>query len=310
MGEMFDPGSRGASTLDDPCDALNVLANNTRTANCAALGIPADFVSLSRGLTTLVFSTGNENLAVEKANTMTLGVVITPSFIPNLSLTVDYYDIDLTDGISRFGAQKTLDLCVDLPDLNNSFCAAVIRNPTTNDIDEVRDTYINATGTRIKGIDFEANYLLDMQDNFGLDGSLNFRVLGSYLKNYLFTDVADDDNETVFEYAGEWYNPQWRVNLYTTYTNGPLNVNWTIRYTSAMQNDNLDSDERRDPTKVPLVFYNDMRASYDFTDKINAYFGIDNVFDKAPPLHPFTAAGRGIYSSVGRFFYAGVKVDF
>lgn len=309
LGELFDPGRRGASGLTDPCDALNVNANENRARNCAALGIPTDFVSAGRSVTTLVFSTGNPNLDVERADTLTLGVIFTPSFLPDFNFTADYYDIDLNGGITRFGAQTTLNQCHDLPDLNNNFCEQVTRGPDLN-VFEVGDTFINASGFRVRGVDFEANYSFDLDEAFGTEngGRLRFNLVGSYLKDLEFVQIAADADSFVFENAGESGDPQWRVNLNTTYTRGPLTLNWQARFTSSVLNNNEDSDEFRFPNSIPSTVFNDFRASYDLKDNVNLFLGIDNVFDKAPPLHPFTASG-GFFGLTGRFVYAGLQID-
>jgi outer membrane receptor protein involved in Fe transport len=59
------------------------------------------------------------------------------------------------------------------------------------------------------------------------------------------------------------------------------------------------------------VFYHDVRASYDVTDSVNAYLGVDNATNRIPPYGlTGTGAGSGIYESRGRFAYAGVKISF
>ena len=45
-------------------------------------------------------SGGNPNLANEKADSFTYGVIVRPRFIPGLSVAVDYLSIKLTDPIS------------------------------------------------------------------------------------------------------------------------------------------------------------------------------------------------------------------
>ncbi|WP_286829613.1 MULTISPECIES: TonB-dependent receptor plug domain-containing protein [Kordiimonas] len=307
LGELFNPGSRGASSLSDPCDALNVNENANRAANCAALGIPDDFIAQTRSVTTLVFSTGNENLDVEKADTLTLGVVLTPRFVPGLTVTADYFDIDLKGGITRFGAQNTLDNCVDLPSLDNGFCDAVSRGADGN-IQEVLDTFINASGFRTKGVDFEVNYGFNLDDTVGVPGDLSFKVLGSYLDSYTFLQVADADDAVADQQAGETWNPNWRVNLDTTYRNGALTVNWQTRFTDSMRNSNTADAEFYSISKVPAQWRHDLQVNYQWNDRVGLYAGVDNVFDKMPPLHPWSYRGNGFYSLVGRYVYAGVRI--
>lgn len=307
LGELFNPGSRGAQGLTDPCDALNVTANPNRQANCAALGIPPDFVAATRSVTTLVFSTGNETLGVEEADTLTAGIVLTPRFLDNFELTVDYYDIELVDGITRFGAQRTLDLCVDLPTINNNFCSEVDRGPDLN-IAEVRDTFINASGFDLRGVDIGAAYEFPF-DRWGWPGRFKLGLIASKLSDLKFTEVAADDGADTFENAGETFDPEWRGTVDLTYDYGSFVANWQARYISSQVNNNEDSPEFRDPSQVPSVWYHDVFGSYQITDQFKLSGGLRNVFDKEPPLHPFTASGNNLYPLTGRFFYFQLTYD-
>ena len=307
LGELFDPGSRGAQGLTDPCDSLNVTANPNRQANCAALGIPTDFVAATRSVTTLVFSTGNRNLDVEEADTITAGIVLTPRFADSLQLTVDYYDIELSDGITRFGAQRTLDLCVDLPSIDNNFCSEVDRGPDLN-IAEVRDTFINASGFDLRGVDFGASYEVPF-DSWGWPGQFRVGVIASKLSDLKFTQIEADDGAQTFENAGESGDPEWRGTIDLTYHYGGLTANWQSRYISSVLNNNEDNPEFRSPSSIPSVWYHDLYSSYQINDELQISGGLRNVFDDEPPLHPFTASGNNLYPITGRFFYLQMTYD-
>ena len=57
------------------------------------------------------------------------------------------------------------------------------------------------------------------------------------------------------------------------------------------------------------VWYHDIRLGYT-VNKYNFYVGVDNIFNRLPPLGLTGAgAGSGIYSNFGRFFYAGAVLD-
>jgi outer membrane receptor protein involved in Fe transport len=69
---------------------------------------------------------------------------------------------------------------------------------------------------------------------------------------------------------------------------------------------NADYADRR---YYPSIIYHNVRAAYDFSNSVNAYFGIDNLANKEPPLGlTGTGGGSGIYDVRGRFYYAGVKL--
>ena len=300
MGEMFDPGSRGASSLTDPCDSLSIDANATRRQNCLAEGIPDGWESKIRNQTKLVFSQGNRDLDVEKADTLTLGIVLTPTILPGFHFIADYYDIKMNNAITRFGAQTSLDNCYDFAQPNN-FCDAVKRG-SDNEIAEVLDTYINASSYHMQGIDFEAGYRYD----WGKDNRLSVDLYANHLRSYTFLKNAAEGGEPS-EYAGEVPDMKWRFKLLTTVDSGPFTVSLATKFWSSMKNSNTDREEYQSPNSVPAAWQFDLFADYDINDSLSFYVGMDNVLDKMPPLHPWTYRGRGHYSIVGRYLYTGFK---
>ncbi|WP_313911103.1 hypothetical protein [Sphingopyxis sp. SE2] len=59
----------------------------------------------------------------------------------------------------------------------------------------------------------------------------------------------------------------------------------------------------------PDAFYHNFRANLEIDKKFNFYVGIDNVFDKLPPLGLLGTAGGDPFDSFGRYFYAGIKAS-
>lgn len=319
LGELFDPGSRGAFGLSDPCDPLLLDAgSSSRRANCLALGLdPVNFNPDTRRVTTLVFTTGNPDLNVETGNTWTVGAVVRPRWIPGLSISADWYSIKLAGGIARIGPQQTLDNCVDLPTLDNQFCDFVTRGGDGN-VDEVRDSYINASGFEVEGIDMELSYRFDIRDVFGGGndlGRLNLRLVGSYLIHNIFIDrdlVTGD--ETPLENAGLSDNPEFRGFINVGYQRGRFNLNWQARYVDSTVTSNLIENPQEDVGeffRIPSVWYHDLSFGYDLSNGLRLYGGVNNVFDTGPRDHPFTARGNQAYDNlIGRFFFIGARVRF
>ena len=82
--------------------------------------------------------------------------------MPDLAVTIDYFDIKLDGAIAQLGggAQNTLNLCyLTVQDANSDFCQAVHRNPATGGITvpfslDVLQANIGALETQ--GIDLQA----------------------------------------------------------------------------------------------------------------------------------------------------------
>lgn len=319
LGEMFNPGSRGADGLSDPCDP-NLLDSGTtnRRANCLALGFdPVTWDPNTRRMTTLVFSTGNPDLGVEEADTMTVGVVVQPRFLPGFAFSTDYYKIKLDGGIDRIGAQQTVNNCVDLPSLTNQFCGMLTRRSDGN-LYEVRDSYINVASFEVEGVDFEASYHAEIADLLGRDddlGRISLQGMASYLKHNVFIDrdVATGD-ETAFDDAGEAGNPKLRGMINATYYKGDVQVNWSSRYVdeTVTNNDLLNpAEDVGSYYNIPSIWYHDLSVAVDTPMNVRFTAGVRNVFNEGPRDHPFTARGNlGMDDLIGRFFFLGAKWRF
>ena len=126
--ELFDPQLPITINLDtDPCDPANIDAGSSvRQANCVAAlqdaGVPLEDIQDSEGnyiwvnpLTARFSGTsgGNPDLDVETANTVTFGTVYQPSFVEGLTLTVDYWSVEIEEAISAGGTSDVLNGCFD-----------------------------------------------------------------------------------------------------------------------------------------------------------------------------------------------------
>ena len=102
-------GNAQATTgLDSAC-----LAELRRA--CAADGVPAANVGrecwTARLASTTSCRAAIQDLVPEESDTYTYGVVLQPSFLPKLAMSIDYFDIEIEDAISTRGADSTLQGC-------------------------------------------------------------------------------------------------------------------------------------------------------------------------------------------------------
>jgi outer membrane receptor protein involved in Fe transport len=124
---------------DDPCDGITAADAGTVVGdNCLSIAAIAAEVTATgtfdgnleieeRG-----FNLGNPNLAEEQADTVTIGAVFEPEFLPGFGLTVDYWDIDIEDAIVGTSRQNSLDLCYESVGFSNTKeCALVFRDGNT-----------------------------------------------------------------------------------------------------------------------------------------------------------------------------------
>ena len=315
IGELFNPGGQGFVTVDDPCDAAFVNGGTaTRAANCAALGIAQPFSSNAQTINIRTQTSGNPDLDVEEANTLTLGAVFTPRWLDDFSLTVDYFSIEIDDAINILGTQQVLNACVDLSSINNVFCNSVNRDAAGNLL-LVRDQNINVSQFTREGVDIEARYQLDVGA-----GSMDFSALATYIstsKTVIAPGTATG-GETIDE-NGEIGQPDWRLRASVVYLTGPFSVNATVTQLADMVPDNQPAtpEDNRATTDTGTFTLVDLRFQYDFNDQLQFSLGADNVFDEQPPGLPDTRIGGGgsfagaeIFPVVGRYWYLGARVTF
>ena len=109
----------------------------------------------------------------------------TAALFSNLSLSVDYYDIDISNVIAPIAGGTALSKCYNLDGSNptydaaNPFCAAMRRNPTTGGVDTVAAPYLNLGGLRTSGIDAQIDWKIPVGP-----GSLDLNILANFTDSY------------------------------------------------------------------------------------------------------------------------------
>jgi iron complex outermembrane recepter protein len=160
-------------------------APTLRDLNPAGIESVATVFADPRGLTppgTIVpaFSSGNPQLKPEVAYEWTYGAVYNPKWIKGLTLSTDFWHIDLRSIATPVTPQFIIAF-------ENSFPGLVIRNPTTGAITEVLNPSLNLTGAIVEGVDYEGIYILDSSIfGHGDFGRLTFTVNGTYLSRFEF----------------------------------------------------------------------------------------------------------------------------
>lgn len=254
-------------------------------------------------------TTGNPNLKPERADTYTGGVVLTPSFIPGLTFSADYYSIKIKDVISNLSAQVLLNQCnAGATDL----CANVTRS-STGVVTRILTPTLNLNRFSTTGVDFELSYV-SPSPVFG--GKLALRAVVGYMAKY----EQDVFGGTITDRAGEVglsANPKWNAVASIDWKSGPFDFYAQERFISA----GIYDVTRIEPTtiannRIPRVFYTDATMSFDVNANFRMFLQVNNLFDQDPPIAPlgvlalFNPTNQGLYDITGRYFSAGVKIKF
>lgn len=327
LGSLYStPGQNFTPAPSDPCSARNIgTGSATRAANCAAAGIPTtyDFVYAS---SLEILSGGNPALQEETSDSLTLGGVFQPRFLPGFTLSVDYYNIEVNNVITSPTVQEALNACYDAPNLDNQFCALFQRagvdgGPNGEQAYQIiegsfQDQPQNYAQLKTRGIDTQIAYNHD----FGFVKAAVEGVWTHVFQQDEFTNPSQPDFKNVLN--EELGVPSDRFNISTNLKFGAFSIGHTLRWIDSMYLNtwedyngvngqppqNLDYGPVE---KYPTVTYNDIRFGLDVNEQFNFYGGVTNLGDVNPPYGlTGIGLGSGIYDNRGRFFYAGLTAKF
>ncbi|MCK8457315.1 MULTISPECIES: TonB-dependent receptor domain-containing protein [Sphingomonas] len=329
LSEQFSPaGQNFAPGFVDPCSADNLgRGTEFRAANCAAAGIPTNYnYQYVQSLETL--SGGNSSLQAEKSDSYTYGGVIQPRFAPGLTLSVDYYNIQVNRVIAAPSAQAIANTCYDAPSIqDNQFCnsfqrvAAGAAGPNGEQAFRIIEGSLlqlpfNFASLKVRGIDTNLAYTR----TFG-----STRVSGQVIYTHSFENtnflnpVQPDFGDNL---NGEVGQPKDAVNVNLGADFGQFTLDTQFRYLAKQSVGAIENQEGfqgRAPQNLddfsqsfyPDVLYIGMKVGVDIGERSNFYIGVDNLTDRLPPLGATgIGAGSGIYDNVGRRFYAGMTARF
>lgn len=322
IGELFNLGARFDSSITDQC---NTAVNPVPPANCAALGVPANYVQLNPQIS--VDTGGNRNLEPETSETLTAGftwdVPLSGGF-QRLLFEANYYDIDIEGAIQAPDAQDVLDACIAT--LDPLFCNQVNRLPSGT-ITSIEGTLNNIGGIETTGFDINLDLAL-AESRFG---EFRFQLMGSFLLDYdeLFANPAGGFDRV--DRAGQELGSPTRgfvedkVTLNTFWNLGDFSTLLSFRYLSSLTEQCVGlvadfglSDFCTDPTgatnQLDSQFYTDLQVAWApenlFGGGWNFAVGVQNLTDEKPPICfscDLNSLDGTIYPIEGQFWYVRVQ---
>lgn len=328
IGELYTPRAPAIAVPDDPCLAAYVNqgpAPARRLANCTAdlarFGLDPRTYTLNPAFVGFAYggiSGGNPKLKEEEGTSLTYGFVYTSRFIPELTLSVDFYDIEIDGVITSPDPTSIVNGCYDNFDtIDNQYCGLITRyadqtNVGYGAIQTVVLSTRNLAKLSTSGIDFQIDYRLMLGP-----GALSTRVIANYVDSYDEKPLADAvlSNELV----GGPRNPEIRGGVQLGYNINTLSFGYQLRYISGVRFARVEAAnpvELQDPYTVGSETISDVHAAYAFGIAGHRYqlsAGVDNVFNTEPPPGSRTGrftGGSPYYDPIGRFFYAGLRASF
>ncbi|WP_462159922.1 TonB-dependent receptor [Pseudoalteromonas sp. GB56] len=283
--ELFEGQRLTFSAVSDPCSA------DASLPGCS--GVPAGY---TQPFTNVQVTTGgNRQLVPETSENKTVGLIYESEFIENFSFTLDWYEIEIDNTISEFGAQNNLDLCA----YQNKNCDTITRD-STGEIMDILDGPVNLNATRVSGIDFVSYYSL--QSDFG-DWSFNANIskLNDLTEYTTLSDGSVEKEDLVGTAASRESYPEWRGTFSTTWKHDAWSANYNLRYI-----DSTTEQVAGEPRGIGAVTYHNVSAGYQFENNMAVKLGINNLGDKQPPSSLTNLNinfDQNTYNPTGRFVY-------
>jgi len=324
--ELFAPQRQSAQSYTDPCWNYGTAAgiNPTVAANCAAEGLPGDFNSDTQAAAVLG---GNPDLKPEESESFTAGIVW--SGIENFTVALDYYDIEITDGVGTAGVDNIANQCYASENFSSPLCALIEGNsygpidtpphPTSprrnvgGVLSGVLLTNANLSTFETSGVDFDFTYTMDVAG-----GSLKASLNGTFLDSYEYSLIAGGEKVQTagFVAQDQWENSpsvfaEWRTNLSLTYTADDFSVNMTTRYQS--EGKDINATEDTYDAVADSIVYVDLQGTYYINDNYTVTVGARNLFDEEPPYmsnYDDMNTINNSYDLAGQYWYAKVSAKF
>jgi len=274
--------------------------------------------------TAVAVSGGNRALTPERAKTLTAGLVLTPSLIPGVSASVDYYDIKISDAITvPYNAPAALNICF-AANGNSPACDLITRplGPTNttaaNFPTSISQVPRNVADVQTRGIDLELGYRRSL---FG--GTVDLRGLATRLISYKLQQnpsVSPVENAGTADLPGPTTAiglPKWRATISANYSISGLTFGGQARIVGGLDRSHILSYV---DNTVPPVVFTDANASYTFGDtpgKPEMFVTVNNVLNQRGAFWPITGTPgiqlptvRSLYDIQGRYFTFGIRSRF
>jgi len=342
IGELFTPASgtqlvigTPPGSIGDPCDVRSTARTGSSGAQVAALcvaqGIPAAAIGSYTFPTTATGQTitGNTDLTPETANTFNVGFVLNSPFksglLSELTLSVDYFNIEIKNVISTVPGLTVLSKCYNLDgsnssyDPNNLYCKLITRD-ASGQLSTVATPYLNLGGLKTDGVEFQLSWAVPTPF-LGETGKFFVNTAVSWVNNYkvqllpgaAFLDYTGVSNGG----AGPTSvppraTPEWKALTSFGYRSGISTLGLRWRYQSALDDVSSVLTPATAQVGVPAYALWDLFASTKVSEGLELRAGVNNLFDKDLPYVASSQNGTDValYDPIGRSFYVGARIKF
>ena len=350
VAELFQGQAIGFPGTVDPCGNAAFIAANAGSRDiCIGTGVPAAnvgnaaVVQLNAQIPALFG--GNPNLGEETGTSWTVGAVFQPDFLPGLTITADYFNIEVEDFITLAGGslQGLMNLCYGGGDLNSVLCdpfRGIRNNDGAIDVDAPPLVAgINAAKQVVSGVDLQVLYNTSLPFSLLTDSGesrfdLNFN--GTWTEANDFTPVVGrpDVDECAGQFGGNCGQPiasfKWASRF--SWVDGPLTMSLAWTHLSGVDDadDSVDYAAFNGIERIGSYDLFDLSLSFEASENVTLSFGVNNLLDTLPGTPEFNGievSNRpnslllgdnqeqantypSVYDVLGRDFFAAIAFSF
>ena len=322
VSELYTVQNLGLWAGVDPCGGIIATGESPEytAAQCANTGVTAaqyGNISLSPADQYNQITGGNPDLQAEEADTITLGVVLTPT--DDLSISVDYWSIEIEETITGIGAENIVRQCAE----NGLFCDAITRSGSGSlwqgETGYVVNADLNGGKNTWEGVDVAGNWTKD-----ALGGTFDVRLVGTYMLTKETEIPAADTYDCTGIISSRCYAaPEWRHTVTASYDSNSfwaVTARWRyfggIDYDGGLTNGKSEGVDTIVQGEVDSgESYLDLNASFRILDNTEILVGINNVLDEEPPLVGGSLSSNanavaGFYDTLGQYLFAQATLRF
>jgi len=248
---------------------------------------------------------GNPELEPETGHTLGAGLIYTPVWAGGLSASVDYFQLNHSNQISRAPLDELLFECADY---GGSVCEAISRLPDGR-VSQLAATYRNLAESEVRAFDFAIDWSAMTQI-----GEVNSRLLATYLDRWDRQPFAGGE---AYSYAGTFdagARPRWRASGHVDWRSGPWMASYAAEYIGSYSEHvepygsfttEFDPFYRR----VDPVLYHDLETGFKFDSGVTVRAAITNVTDEDPPYLNISPANTDVstYRLLGRSYFLELR---
>ncbi|HEU4732588.1 MAG TPA: TonB-dependent receptor [Kofleriaceae bacterium] len=307
IAELYQGKADSFPATADPCDTkprgMTITLDPGVAMECANQGVAPNASFGTAQQRTQIG--GNPDLDAETAKVLTAGVVFEPPQIKGLSLTTDYWRIDIDHAIQALGATVVLANCYNHH--IQSYCDQIHRNPQLSyAIDYIDNPIANVGGTATSGIDLALAY----DHTLGAAGRFRETIESQYLLKYNL-----DNSSQILHGLGRYdlgARPRTKANFSSLWQHpSGIGSGFNVRYVGPFKECDQNNCNGGAPSRDVAKWYKvDLFGSYSIKSVAGTTtlsIGVNNLLDRKPSLIYIGFQGdsdAATYDYMGRFFYA------